>query len=40
MTSGNDLRAARETYDGFTSMVKWGAIACAVIAAVVIFLIA
>lgn len=41
MASGNDnMRAARETYSGFVGMFKWGAVACAVAAAGVVFLIA
>ncbi len=40
MTSGNDMKAARETYAGFTNMMKYAAITIAIIAAFVIFLIA
>jgi hypothetical protein len=40
MASGNDMRAANETYAGFTALVKWGTIATAIIAAGVVFLIA
>lgn len=40
MASGNDMRAANETYSGFTALVKWGTIATAIIAAGVVALIA
>lgn len=40
MASGNDMRAARDTYEGFTVLVKWGTIATALVAAFVVFLIA
>ena len=40
MASGNDMNAANETYAGFTNMVKWGAIAVAIIAMFVVGLIA
>ena len=40
MASGNDMRAANETYAGFTALFKWGAIAVAIIAAGVVFIIA
>jgi len=40
MASGNDMRAASETYAGFTSLVKWGSILVAVVAVGVILLIA
>ena len=39
MSSGNDMKSANETYGGFTSLVKWGTIACAIIAAFVVFII-
>ena len=39
MASGNDMRAARDTYAGFITLVKWGTIATAAIAALVVFLI-
>ena len=40
MASGNDMKAASETYSGFISMFKWGAIVVAVIVAGVVALIA
>lgn len=39
MTSGNDMNKATETYSGFTTMVKWGAIVSILAAAVVVVLI-
>ena len=39
MASGNDMKAANETYAGFITMFKWGAIAVAIIAAIVVALI-
>jgi len=40
MASGNDMRAASETYAGFTSLVKWGSIIVAIVSAGVVLLIA
>jgi hypothetical protein len=40
MASGNDIKAAEETYAGFVGMVKWGTIISAVTAAIVVVLIA
>lgn len=40
MASGNDMRAATETYSGFTALIKWGSIATAIIVAGVVGLIA
>jgi len=40
MASGNDIKAAEETYAGFVSMVKWGTIVTAIAIAIVIVLIA
>lgn len=40
MASGNDMKAARDSYSGFISLVKIGAIASVVVAAFVVFLIA
>lgn len=40
MASGNDMRAARESYENFTTLFKWAAIACALTTAFVVFLIA
>lgn len=40
MASGNDMRAAQESYAGFIGLVKWGAILTAIVAVVVVSLIA
>lgn len=40
MASGNDIKGATATYDGFISMVKYGTIAVVIIAAIVVLLIA
>jgi hypothetical protein len=40
MASGNDIKTATATYGGFVTIVKFGSIATAVIAAVVVMLIA
>lgn len=40
MASGNDIKAAEETYAGFVGVVKWTAITCAIIVAIVVVLIA
>ena len=40
MASGNDMKAANETYEGFISMAKWGSIAVALIVIFVVGLIA
>lgn len=40
MASGNDIKAAEETYTGFISMVKWGSIVTAICVAIVVVLIA
>ena len=39
MASGNDMKAAEATYEGFITMLKYGSIAVAVIAAIVVKLI-
>jgi hypothetical protein len=39
MASGNDMKAANETYSGFISMIKWGAIGAAIITIIVVGLI-
>jgi hypothetical protein len=39
MASGNDMKAANETYAGFIGMFKWGGIAVAIIAVFVVALI-
>lgn len=40
MASSNDMKAARETYSGFTALLKWGTILSAATAIFVILLIA
>jgi hypothetical protein len=40
MASGNDMKSAESTYNGFLGMLKWGTIAAAVVTAFVIILIA
>ena len=40
MDSGDNMKAAKETYGGFTFLLKWGAITAAVATIVVIALIA
>lgn len=40
MASGNDMKAANETYSGFIALVKWGTISTAVVTAIVVLLIA
>lgn len=40
MASGNDIKTAQNTYAGFTSMVKYGSVAVAIVAAIVVMLIA
>ena len=40
MASGNDIKAAESTYSGFVSLLKWGSVASALVAALVIILIA
>lgn len=40
MAPVNDINKARETYSGFISWFKWGAIVSFVIAAIVVLLIA
>jgi len=40
MASGNDMKAANETYGGFIELFKWGSVAAAVVTAGVIALIA
>jgi hypothetical protein len=39
MASGNDMKAANETYAGFTTIVKWSAICVAIVTVIVIALI-
>lgn len=40
MASGNDIKAAEETYAGFVGMVKWGTIVTFIATAIVVVLIA
>lgn len=40
MTSGNDIEYARKTYSAFTGLVKWGTIAAAIVAIIVVLIIA
>lgn len=40
MAPQENIKAAENTYRGFTAMFKWGTIACALIAALVVLLIA
>jgi hypothetical protein len=35
-----DIQVAKETYDKFINWFKWGALACAIITAIVILIIA
>jgi hypothetical protein len=39
MASGNDMKAANESYTGFLGLLKWGAILSAITVAFVVFLI-
>ena len=38
--TGFDMRAHEQTYSGFLGLFRWGTVACAIIAAVVVYLIA
>ncbi|MES2986796.1 MAG: aa3-type cytochrome c oxidase subunit IV [Pseudomonadota bacterium] len=38
--NGMDYPAHQNTWGGFTAMMKWGTVACALIGALVVFLIA
>jgi hypothetical protein len=40
MASGNDMKAAERTYDGFIVMVKWGSAVVAIATIIVVALIA
>lgn len=40
MASGNDIKAATETYNGFVKASTWGTVAVIVIVAIVVGLIA
>ena len=37
---GMDYPAHEQTWGGFTAMMKWGTVGCALVAALVVFLIA
>ena len=39
MASGNDMKAAEAAYGGFLNMLKWGSVAVAIVATIVILLI-
>ena len=39
MASEGNMESATQTYSGFVSLVKWGTIACVVLAAIVVLLI-
>ncbi|KTR82036.1 hypothetical protein GGR39_002506 [Novosphingobium fluoreni] len=40
MASGNDMKSANNTYDGFITLVKVGTVASVIVAAFVVMLIA
>ncbi|MEV4934567.1 aa3-type cytochrome c oxidase subunit IV [Sphingobium sp. LMA1-1-1.1] len=40
MASDGNMKSATQTYEGFVALIKWGTIACALVAALVILLIA
>ncbi len=40
MTSGNNMKAAELTYSGFIGLFKWGSVAVAAVAILVVVLIA
>ncbi|QZP09598.1 aa3-type cytochrome c oxidase subunit IV [Caenibius sp. WL] len=40
MASGNDMKAARQSYENFVTMVKWATPVCALVALFVVVLIA
>jgi Bacterial aa3 type cytochrome c oxidase subunit IV len=40
MASGNDMKAAESAYGGFIAMFKWGSVAVAIVAVIVVALIA
>ncbi|MCZ8019629.1 aa3-type cytochrome c oxidase subunit IV [Novosphingobium sp.] len=39
MASGNDMKAANSTYEGFIGLVKWGSVVTALVTILVISLI-
>jgi len=40
MASDGNMKSATQTYEGFVALIKWGTIACVLVAALVILLIA
>jgi len=40
MASSHDIKASQQTYSGFIAAAKWGTLACALVAALVVYLIA
>jgi len=40
MTSGDNMNKAKETYSGFTVLIKWGTISAVAVTALVVVLIA
>lgn len=40
MASEGNIESAAQTYEGFVSLMKWGTVASAVVAAIVVVLIA
>ena len=40
MASNGNIKAHEQTYSGFTSLLKWGAVAAFLVGLVVVFLIA
>lgn len=40
MASGDNMQNARETYDGFIGLVKWGSVVTIAVTALVVLLIA
>lgn len=40
MTSDQNIRSAKATYEGFVALMKWGTIGCGLIGALVVLLIA
>ena len=39
MASPNDIKGSQQTYSGFINAAKWGTVACALVAALVVYLI-
>lgn len=40
MANQTDMKAHSATYEGVIGLMKWGALACAIVAAIVVWLIA